>query len=101
MIDAKNARIDQQKMGQQKLEGKKVWRMKDPTNHYGISRSTIGDSLKRLGRICCLIGDRKGYRIKLGGNPLPISITQQEIQALKVAVSAQPIAENDRFRQPI
>jgi hypothetical protein len=59
----------------QKLEGKKVWRMKNPTNHYGISRSTIGDSLKRLGRICCLIGDRKGYRIKLGGNPLPISIT--------------------------
>jgi len=85
----------------QKLEGKKVWRMKDPTNHYGISRSTIGDSLKGLGRICCLIGDRKGYRIKLGGNPLPISITQQEIQALKVAASAQLIAENDRFRQAI
>ena len=54
-----------------------------------------------MGRICCLIADRKGYRIKPGGNPLPNSITQQEIRALKVAVSAQPIAENDRFRQLI
>ena len=51
--------------------------------------------------ILSLIGGPKGYRIKLGDNPLPISITQQEIQALKVVVSAQLIAENDRFRQPI
>ena len=72
-----------------------------PNQSLWISRSTIGDSLKRLGRICCLIGGPKGYRIKLGDNPLPISITQQEIQALKVAVSAQLIAENDRFRQAI
>ena len=85
----------------QQLEGEKVWRIKELVNHYGVSRSAINKSLKRLGRICCLIGDRKGYRIKPGGNPLPIPITQKEIQALKVAVSAQPIAENDRFRQPI
>ena len=54
-----------------------------------------------MGRICCLIGDSKRNHIKLVGNSLPIPITQQEIRALKVAVSAQPIAENDRFRQLI
>ena len=70
----------------QKLEGKKVWITKDLTNHYGISRSTIGDGLKRLGRICCLIGDSKGNHIKLDGNSLTIPITQREIQDLKMIV---------------
>ena len=41
--------------------------------------TAIRESLKRLGRICCLIGDSKRNHIKLGGNSLPIPITQREI----------------------
>ena len=48
--------------------------------------TAIRESLKRLGRICCLIGDSKGNHIKLGGNSLPIPITQREIQDLKMIV---------------
>ena len=45
--------------------------------------TAIRESLKRLGRICCLIGDSKRNHIKLGGNSLPIPI---EIQDLKMIV---------------
>ncbi len=48
--------------------------------------TAIRESLKRLGRIYCLIGDIKRNHIKLGGNSLPIPITQREIQDLKMIV---------------
>jgi len=75
----------------QRLEGRRRWRVKELADYYGVYRSTIYDDLQILGRFCCVCNEDKRWWIEPGRNPIPMSFTSEEAQALSIIVTASPM----------
>lgn len=75
----------------QKLEGRRRWRVAELADYYGVYRSTIYDDLQILGRFCFVCKEEGRWWIEPGGNPIPMSFTSEEAQALSIVVTAPPM----------
>jgi predicted DNA-binding transcriptional regulator YafY len=85
------------------LTGRKYWSIPELAEHCQVARQTIYDDLNILSKVCYLRQEKKrgGWRIEPGGNPLPFTFSQEEAEALHLAIVTSPIAHHPAFEEPL
>jgi len=86
------------------LTGRKRWSIPELVERFQVARQTIYDDLVILSRVCNLRQEEKrGGRwwIEPDGNPLPFTFTEEEAEAIHLAIATFPIAHHPAFEEPL